>query len=474
MRLDLSLNQRLEQRQILSPQIIQSIEILQLPTLELTGLIQQEIQENPMIELEPGEGPEISTEDVEKMAVDSESLSNEFDRIEAGWGEDGAIRSHRGGSSLKDRKFEAMQNTAAKSMSLQEHLLEQFRFLETSKRIRKIGEFIILNIDDRGYLSYANEEILDSLDADGEEFYTMEEVELALGLVRSLDPPGVGGRNLKEVLLLQIPDPEDYKLERIIIERHLDDLEKNKLPKIARDTGESIERVKEAIEFISHLSPRPGLVYSSEAPHYIVPDVVVSKVDEKYEVRVESEYIPQVRLSGHYREMLEKHRDNPKVIEFIKKKVESAKWLMKSIEQRQSTLQRIATEMVDFQEDFLEKGVSALRPLKMQTIADRVGVHVSTVGRAISGKYIQTPRGIYPLKFFFTGGTITDEGTKESTVSIKSRIKDILENEDKKDPLSDEAIVGILKDEGLNIARRTITKYRKALGYPSSRQRKEY
>ncbi len=483
MRLDVSLQQRLEQKLILAPQIIQSIEILQLPIPELLELVQEEMEENPFIEFND-ERAELSTNDVERTAAEGDRLSDELDRIngEAGWSGFEERRGARASSALKDRKFEAMQNTAARPKSLQEHLIEQFSMIDMDDPVREIGENIIYNIDSNGYLPYTLDEIVKSIDkvpegplGEKEEAeYTMEQAEEALFHVQSLEPPGVGGLDLKEVLLLQVPVGRKHAFERALISKYMNEIEKNKLPRIAQKTGRRMKRIKKAVEYIRNLNPRPGAVFSSESAHYIVPDVVVQRVEGEYEVTLENTYLPKVKITQQYREMLRENKNNANLVEFIRRKVDGAKWLQRAIEQRQSTIYRIASEIVAFQEAFLDHGISHLKPLKMQTIADKVGVHVSTVGRAINGKYIQTPKGIYALKFFFTSGTVTSEGDSESTRSVKNRLKAILKAEDSKKPLSDIEIVKMLKEQGLSIARRTVTKYRKALGFRSSRKRKEY
>jgi RNA polymerase sigma-54 factor len=232
--------------------------------------------------------------------------------------------------------------------------------------------------------------------------------------------------------------------------------------------------IDDAIKMIKTLNPKPGRLYSSAQVQYVIPDVIVENIDGRWEVRLEDTYIPRIHISKHYQDMLREQKDDPKVRAYIKKKIESAKWLIESIEQRQNTLFKIAREIVEYQTPFLEHGIDALRPLKMQFIADRVGVHVSTVSRAIADKYMQTPRGIFALKFFFTGGTTRADGEEKSIVAVKQKVRDIVGKEDKTHPLSDEEIAAKLKEEGLDIARRTVTKYRKQLGIPSSRQRRKY
>ncbi|MCZ6689348.1 MAG: RNA polymerase factor sigma-54 [Planctomycetota bacterium] len=608
MRMEVSLQLRLEQKLRLAPQIIQSIEILQLPALELQDLVKEELEQNPTLE------EDLVTPDAEEEPSSEDDLERELEgleRVDAVWNDyfSSAGRSANG-AGTEDRKREAMENTAAPSVTLQEYLIQQLHLLsiisaadrdfiswmrerggddrEIVSEIRALAEYLIYNLDDNGYLPYSLEDLIESFAADtsppvppteigqsgdpvemdtpasgnvehpasgdmkppasgdmkpmvtaegengaegkvdaltpaadaqpppavepsalsetaaapaepvshggseddpstllleppefsangtnGARLYIAQQT---LRIIQRFDPPGVGGRNLKEVLLLQLgSDPEKFKEERRIIENHLPDIQNNRLPKIAKALGTDLEEIKERIAFIRMLNPRPGSLFAEKAAHYIIPDVVVTEVDGNYEIRLEDTYIPRIHISPHYRRMLAEQADNPKVREFIKKKLEAAKWLIESIEQRQNTLMRINREIIKVQRDFLDYGLERLKPLKMQHIADRVGVHVSTVSRALSEKYIQTPRGIYPMKFFFTGGMMGHDGTMESTLSIKQKVRQIIEKEDKKSPLSDEDIARILRREkGLAIARRTVTKYRKQLSIPSSRQRRTY
>lgn len=492
MRMETSITQRQELRLRLAPQILQSIEILQLATLDLKGLIEREMEMNPTIEIEtqdssmgstpdglPVIGEPSSTEMPQSAEAETASLDAEFERLEGlneQWKEfSGSYRPTMGGED-KDKKLEAMQNTADKSESLQDVLDRQMSMLPLKERDQTIATYLIWNIDENGYLRFhLDEEFLKGCEVDPP--CTIENAEDVLELIQSFEPPGVGARDLRECLLIQLEQGNGkghYDLELRIVRDHLDDVVNNRLPKIAKALNEPVEVIDEAIQFIRTLNPKPGRLFSQPQVHYVIPDVVVEQVDLKWEVRVEDSYIPRIHISKHYQEMLKTSADDPKVRAYVKKKIDSAKWLMESIEQRKATLNRIAQEIVDYQTPFLEKGVDALRPLKMQFIADRVGVHVSTVSRAIAEKYMQTPRGIFALKFFFTGGTTRADGEEKSIVAVKQKVRDILEKEDKSNPLSDEEIAAALKKEGLDIARRTVTKYRKQLGIPSSRQRRKF
>ena len=289
----------------------------------------------------------------------------------------------------------------------------------------------------------------------------------ALEIIQSLDPPGVAGQDLRDCLLLQLRrDGQAYPIETKIIEEHLADLAANRLPKIAKALGITVDEVKTALETITSLNPLPGKLFGGENPRFVRPDVIVQEIDGRYEVRVEADNLPRLQISAYYRDLYRNAAKDPELRKFIKKKLESAEWLIAAIRQRQSTLQRIAQEIVEIQQGFLDHGISHLKPLKMVEVAERVGVHVSTISRAISGKYIQTPRGIFELKFFFTGGAMKSDGTMEARGSVIQRIKDLIAGEDKRNPLSDMDIVKKLEDLDIRISRRTVTKYREAENIP--------
>ncbi|MBN2489319.1 MAG: RNA polymerase factor sigma-54 [Planctomycetes bacterium] len=476
MRLELSMKARLEQQLRLAPQIIQSIEILQLPTQDLLELIEQELAENELLERQDLADPETAPEEPDGAAATSEEdtrLQETLDRLESleDWSDDFAPR-RRAGADEKDRKYEALQNTASRPATLEEHLLGQLRLGEAAPRIRGLAEYLALNLDESGFLTGEPEALL----AGRREDYTAAETEEALALLRSLDPQGIGARNVRECLLLQLdPRCKDYYLLRELIEHHFDDLNKNKLPRIAKATGQPLEKITELRDFLATLDPAPGTAFQEARAVPIQPDVVVEWVDGRYEIQVQENYFPRLGISPRYRELLEREKNNPKVREYIRKKLESARWLIESIEQRKNTLFKVSREIVDRQREFLDNGIHYLKPLKMQEVADALGIHVSTVSRAIADKWLQCPQGIKPLKFFFTGATDVSGGGVESRVSVKTHIQELIQKEDPKNPLSDEDIMQTLcRDLGLHIARRTVTKYRKALAIPSSRQRRQF
>jgi len=499
MRLELGLAQKLGLQLKLAPQIIQSIEILQLPALSLQELVETALQENEALEREEEYSPEaeraaalesengqLTAEQKERDEVSEtleklEQLENAADRD---WQDFGSRRAS--GGMEEDGKQEAMNNTAAAGASLQDELYDQFVLFDPDEAQRTIGRHIIYNLNENGlfgrriedekgklvYQPYTLEDLLDSVELRGR--YSLDEAEDALNMVQRLEPKGVGARDHPEALLLQLDreDP-DYEYKARIIREFLDDIRKNKRPKVARELGVTIPQLNRLIEEIGKLHPFPAGRLRSDRNAYVQPDVVIEWRDGRYEIILEDHFFPRLRISPHYRDML-RQSDDPKVKEYVKRKLESAKWLVDAIQQRQSTLRRVCEEIFSAQREYLDFGRTHLKPLKMQEIADRVGIHVSTVSRAIADKWVQTPRGIVPLKFFFTGGAETTDGETVSRDSVKERVREIIGKEDKKSPLSDEQIAEVLKKDGLPVARRTVTKYRKALQILSSRQRRQW
>jgi len=530
--MDLGLTQTIKQIQTLSPQMYMSMEILCLNSLELEDRIDKEMEENIALELaenskSEGEaqsadtsaesGDETDAQGAATAPFEAEPRANAdpFDEKVEQWDRvareeyDDQVGPRTSFNGEKDEKLDALNNTEGRPMSLQEYLEQQVHLLPDEAIGPDRGFLldvcleIIYNIDDRGYLMYSLDEIYESLaqksgagaaaaeggsglpeaapGAPREEgaslsrLPTREELGRALAIIQNLDPPGVGGRDLKECLLLQLRrDGQPYPIETKIIENHLEDLGQNRLPKIAKALEIDIEEVKAAAEAISCLNPIPGKLFGGEPTRFVRPDVVVEEIDGKYEVRVESGFLPRLQVSPYYRDLYRSASKDAELKKFVKKKLESAEWLIAAIRQRQSTLLRTAQEIVEIQKGFLDHGISHLKPLKMIEVAERVGVHVSTISRAISGKYIQTPRGIFDLKFFFTGGAVKSDGSMEARGSVIQRIKDLVDKEDKASPLSDVDIVNKLKESDITLSRRTVTKYREAENIPSSRQRRSY
>ena len=451
-RMEMSMAPRLEQRLKMAPQIIQSIEILQLPLLALQERIEQEQLENPVLEMEEAEelqpGQEIKS-DLTK--AEEAEVKDEFQRVsdvsedfhEYFW-QTSSRKAPR--DTDKDEKLDAIQNTAGRPPSLREHLVEQLRYLDLSLRRREICEAIINNLDRDGRLAYPLEEIAGCIDDPP----TMKEAGEALAVIQSLDPAGVGARDLKECLLLQLdPIDPDYELHRALIMNHLPDIEANRFPKIERETGRSMEDVKRGVAAVCMLNPAPGGLYDNEIVPTVAPDVHVELIDGRYIVRLDERGLPRLRISADYRDMLRGQPLGTDTRQYLQKKMDSARWLIDSIQQRRRTILKVSREIVRAQREFLDHGLSQLKPLKMQEVADRVGMHVATVSRAIRLKYIQTPRGLFLMKFFFTGGTQSAEGGMEAWDAVKQRIKEIVDAEDKTHPLSDVEIMAALAEKGV-------------------------
>lgn len=529
--------------------MIQAMQILQLPLLDLSERIDQELMENPFLEIaEPdGDGERSEAREAAERDGDSgaESMLDMFERIERDHGDGSRARVASGEDG--DRKYEAMLNAPEGALTFAEAVLEQLRSLELSDRERTVLEYVVWSLDERGYLTetpatlaaeltlevqrtlssdeaesaaplsvFADEDeepapapgasaspssgpaIIDDVtpavapedpstpDAAAEPepepedlIVTEDEVRDALERLREAVHPGLGALDLSECLLLQLPGAGLWNpLMRQLVQNHLGDIKANRLPQIAKATGREIEDVKAAIELVKGLDPSPGSGFGEATAEVIHPEVLVELDEEAVVVRLDRERTPNLRLNPMYqttefRRMLKEGSKEER--DWAKKRLENASWFIDAILQRQSTLERIAVALFHRQKGFLERGKEALKPLRMQEIADEVGVHISTVSRAVAGKYAQTPRGIFALKFFFTGGTTKTSGEEASQISIKERIKKIVDAEDKKKPLSDDAIAKALEEEdGIKIARRTVTKYRKALDIPSSTQRKLY
>jgi len=481
MRLDTSQQMRTDMRLRMAPRMIQSMEILQLPLMALQERIDQELSENPiLVDLRESPAPESEGEAEEAEApaaaeadVD-DSLSAELDGQDD-WPETFG-ESHRLSraalSEEADRKHDAMQNMASRPRSLHDDLTDQLGFLDAEPTVRALAEYVIHNLDERGYLKLELQEIVRDFAGD----LTMAQAEEALALVQKLDPPGIGARDIRECLLLQLtPDVPCRDMLHVLISNHLEDLEQNRLPAIEKKTGIPIEHIKEAIEHLRRLNPRPASRYAPDSTQYVVPDLIVEANEHgEYEVRLVDDHTPQLSISQYYQKQLKNKQTDPAAREFIQKRIQSARWLIESIEQRRNTLLKVARAIIEHQKDFLDKGPEFIEPLKMQQIADRVHVHVTTVSRAVDDKWVQTPRGIFPLKRFFGGGTTTADGEEVAWDTIKQKLLEIIAKEDKQNPLSDEEIVEELGRHGFPVARRTVTKYRRTLRIPSSRQRKQF
>lgn len=481
---NLSLGLRQEQR--LTPQLIQSMHILQLPVLALDAEIRERLESNPALEEEElhrraeAEARAAQTDTADGAGAETLQEAESFTRLDRLSREydfddgDQAFGRARAATGERDAKMDAMANTASRPESLNEYLMGQWAFFNVNGNIRKAGDLIINHIEEDGYLRTALEEIAQKHAPP----FTLDEMEEALSWVQSLEPAGIAARDEKECLVNQIYALDgDHELERILVEQHLADIEKNRYPAIAKATGRSIEEIKAAVRNISRLVLHPGyLVVERDAP-IITPDVIVEYSEDEgdYTVRLTRGNSPRLRISDTYKQMLSDPNHGKDAREFIRKNLEAAGALIDAIEYRRNRLLEVSREVVQRQRDFLEIGEAGMKVLRMSELAEKFGCDPSTVSRTVADKYIQTPRGIFQLRKFFTGGTeTTDTGEATSWDSVKARVQQIINEENKSEPLADEAIADVLQKEGLDVSRRTIAKYRQQLNIPAARQRKEF
>ena len=482
MRLDTTQQMRTEMRLRMAPRMIQSMEILQLPVMALQERIEQELSENPILEdlrespsTEPGDEDPSASRAEEPVSEAEPDEFGSLSSLDESWSEiydEGPRRSRASLSEQSDRKQEAMQNMASRPRSFHDDLTDQLSFFDCKPILREIAEYIIYNLDDKGLYQHDLHDVIRDFNGRA----TLDQAEEALKLVQRLDPPGVGARDLRECLLLQLnPEIPGHDVLQILISQHFDDLEHNRLPMIEKKTGIPLERIKDSLEHLRRLNLRPSASFEVENPHYVVPDLIVDCNEQGvYEVRLADQNSPQLAISRDYLKQLRNKETDQATRDFIQKKIQSARWLIESIEQRRNTLLRVARAIIEHQKEVLDRGPEFIEPLKMQQIADRVGVHVTTVSRAVDDKWIQAPRGIFPLKRFFGGGTTTADGDEIAWDTIKQKLLEVIAKEDKLNPMSDEEIVEEMAGQGVKVARRTVTKYRQNLLIPSSRQRKQF
>ncbi|MBN1815834.1 MAG: RNA polymerase factor sigma-54 [Sedimentisphaerales bacterium] len=489
MKMQMTGQMRMEQRMKLAPRMIQSMEVLQLPLLALQEKIEAELNSNPVLELAddnaeaeaPLEADTAERVDQAELVVREDSNNvDDFERLDS-LGEDFAdyiestasIRPLRS-SGDPDKKMEALQNTAAGQQSLHEYLSEQWRLVEAEGPVKAAGQKIIDYIDDKGYLSVRLEQLCIPEKND----FALEHLQQALRLVQSLEPTGVGARDVRECLLIQMAQyAEDMAFEMQIVLHCWDDLLENRLPQIARKMNGSLDQVNYAISRMSKLDTSPGLQVGRQDNHPITADVIVEPNEEGagYAVSLADTHVPNLRVNKFYSRMARDREVDDKTRDFLQQNIRSAQWFMDAIEQRKHTLLRVAQVVVDRQKEFFEKGQLYLKPLPMGAVAEAVGVHIATVSRAVAGKYVQCPQGVLPLRSFFTGGTEDQNGESKSWDAIRARLQQIVDAEDKANPLNDDQLRDKLAEAGMgNIARRTVAKYRKLMNIPTARFRKKY
>jgi RNA polymerase sigma-54 factor len=473
----LSLSQQQKMQQVLAPQLRQSLECLQATVLELRTLVQQEIEQNPVIEEQPADNESIEVEP--GGAAESDSAGDgELDftedyealaKLDDEWKD--YFRQHEtrgsGLSEQDEEKRRFFMESLTEPVSLQEHLREQLQMDDLPPKRRQIVELLIGSIDDDGYLHLS----LESLEHNTG--IAAPDLEEALAVLQTYDPVGVGARTLSECLKLQLDrlgcrDRNVYELA----EHHLDLLGARKIPDVARAMKCSVDDVQRMARLIGTLEPRPGRMFSHDPAHYVLPEVAIRKVGDDYQIILNNDHIPHLHISRLYRTMMEDQNAPGDVKKYIRDKIRSGSFLIRSIHQRQQTIRGIAELILEKQREFMEHGVRALKPLIMADIAERLGVHETTVSRAVSNKYMQTPQGVFEMKYFFTPGYRHEDGSQVSNKTIKELIRNAIDEEDPDHPLSDQAMADQLKEQGFQVARRTVAKYREELKILPSHMRK--
>ena len=449
-------------KQVLAPQLIQSLRLLQMPTLKLEQVIRQELSTNPLLEeVEPTEETENVPENEEEVQLDPQ-----LDKInwEDYLGDEGGIPFRE----ERDKGEKRWEKTPVLEKTLYDHLTEQLHFSRLNKEEIKIGEYIIGNINESGYLVCSVEEMASALDV------SPEKVSKVLSIIQTFDPSGVGAKDLRESLLIQLKEKgfEDTLAYRIVRD-HINELEKKSLSQLSRLLGISFEEIQKAMDFIKTLNPSPAMGRFTRPATPVVPDLIVEKIGDEFVVFHNDKNVPRLRINPAYKDLL--RRDKGKSSEtknYIKGKLEQAKWLLNSINQRRSTMIRVMEKIVEEQKGFLERGPSFLKPLTMEAIAEKVGMHVATISRVSNSKYVQTPRGVFGIRYFFNTGVSKENGEELSKRSVKRIIEEHIKKENPARPLSDQDLFSLLKKEGINIARRTVSKYREELKIQPARFRK--
>jgi RNA polymerase sigma-54 factor len=470
------LHLRVAQKQILTPGLVQMVSVLALNRLELREMINQEIMANPVLEEIPEEGvtAESYTDEAflkkETESVPETEASNPFDEFDFGsfftqYLDTGAERAANGEREEIERpSFDKFLSSAS---NLADHLSWQLSVSISTEKVREIAEEIIGNLDENGYLTATLEEIAQSGN------FSTEDVEEALALVQEFDPPGVGARDLRECLLLQLKliDPQN-DLAKEIIGDHLKLLQNNQLKEVSRAVNRPVEQVKHAIDVIKRLDPKPGLRYNKTEPRLVEPDVQFRKVDGEWQVFMNDDDLPQLRLNPTYRRLLARDAADREVRNYVKERFTAAIQLMKNIEQRKHTILRVCQTILRRQSDYLDYGPDQLKPMMIKEVAEEIGVHPSTVSRAVANKYVHTPQGVLELRSFFSESVNGPQGAEMSLLSLKRRVKQMIDEEDATHPLTDEQITKRLSDEGIHVTRRTVAKYREDLRIPSTHRRR--
>jgi RNA polymerase sigma-54 factor len=464
---DQGLYQSQTQKLAIGPQMQQSLHILQAATMELRNLIQQEISVNPVLEMEQ---PEVSLNDTVPDDLEDDAEMRQLSQMDEEWRDYWSqSRPQTRDRGADDERWRYIMDSIVAPTTLQEHLMEQLRTASTDEVTRERVEFLIGNLNDDGFLHSTLEDLSLS------HAVPVDELAAAKELLIRFDPVGVGAVDLRESLLIQMERlGKKQSLSYRLVEQYLDDLANKRYPLLSKRLAVPIEQVSRAADFIGTLDPRPASRFASLQNHYVTPDVVAEKQGGEWVAMMNGDDLPHLRISNAYKDMLADPAARSDVRDYIRDKIRGGKFLIRSIHQRQATIQKIAVEILKHQLEFLEKGSAFLRPLNMAQVADAVGVHETTVSRAIAGKYIATPHGVFEMRYFFTQGVKTESGEDLSNTSVKNAIAEIISTESTRKPLSDDKIAKMLNERGIHVARRTVAKYREALNILPSHLRKSF
>lgn len=481
MKLGYSLTIEQSQKLVMTPELIQAIQILQFNTQELESYVQEQLLANPVLENEAPAEPikaELaeSLEPVEPVEQTVNKAKEETTEIE--WQEKISEQGYQGYDDISYKQYEHKTESAEYSyeqytsaeITLPEHLLFQLQFAPIKKSCKGIGKYIIESLDDNGYMTLTVEEISTIFKT------TKENIEIVLEVIQTFEPSGVGARDLKECLLIQLKNRGEVNTDvEAVIKNCLEDIASNRINVISKELGITNKEVQDIGDLIRSLEPKPGREFATQAStRYIVPDVLVEKIDDEYIVTVNETSAPRLTISPYYQRLMHESGEDPNLASFLSGRFNSAVWLIKSIEQRKQTIYNVVKAVVKYQKDFFDCGSKHLKTLTLKQIAEDVGIHESTVSRSINGKYMQTPRGVFEIKYFFKSGVADEKGVGISSSSIKTFIKEIITEEDQASPFSDQDMVALLSEKGIELSRRTVAKYRDELKIPSSSKRKRY
>ncbi|HEV7990837.1 MAG TPA: RNA polymerase factor sigma-54 [Gemmatimonadaceae bacterium] len=487
MRQGLSQSTQLKQELKINPRLYQAMDLLYMPLLDLQQHLKQELLNNPFLDMVEPEDEDEEEGEVQEESTNPESEPEKDEKGEIDWEEILLDGFDAGGRREEHEEREYYEPVTVDSRDLSDHLRDQVTLLDLSGRQMYLAEEFIGNINEDGYLACGLDKIVEGVNESVQKVaeesdrevsdlpeYTLSEAEEMLGIIQSLDPPGVGARDLRECLMLQLREAGlEHSVPFRLVRDCFDELIAHRWSEISKRFGISPIDVQKAADEIAKLDPKPGLVYSDASDNYIIPDLIVDKIDGKYHVFLNDANLPRLKLSKAYQEIArDKKKFDGENKEFISNKLNSANWMIQAIEQRRQTMLKVMNYIVERQREFFEKGVQFLKPLTLREVAEVINMHESTVSRVTNEKFVQTPRGVLPLKFFFSSGLSTTAGEDVSARGIKAQIQKLVSEENPKHPLTDQAIVNILKETGVQIARRTVAKYRDQLGVLSARMRK--